>query len=97
MVETVWRSVATPFFKRRVTGPVAFDQVMSNAVPAATPTKSAGVLVICAAWATAKAAVATRTEENCILKVGRESLICETIRVSSLIMELELDVATRRA
>jgi hypothetical protein len=69
IVETVWRSVETPFFKRRVTGPVAFDQVMSNGVPAATPTKSPGVLVICAALATAKAAAATRTDENCILMI----------------------------
>lgn len=67
MVETVWRLVATPFFNKRVTGPVAFDQVMSNALPVETPTKSPGVLVICAALAKAKAAAATKMDENCML------------------------------
>jgi len=69
MVETVLRSLEAPFFNKRVTEPVAFDQVMSNAVPVLTLTNCEAVIVNCAAWATARAAPARRTLENCILNV----------------------------
>lgn len=82
MVETVWRLVETPFFKMRETGPVAFAQVMSRALPVDTPTKSPGVLVIFAACAKAKAEAATRMDENCMLMTEgideRELLIYST-------------------
>lgn len=71
MVSTVFRSVETPFFNKRVTGPVAFDQVRRIGVPVLTPTNAAGVMVNCAALARATAAAATRRLENCMLKVVR--------------------------
>ena len=63
--------VETPFFNKRVTGPVALDQVRVTGVPVLIPTNTDGVMVNCAALASAKAAVATRRLENCMLKIVR--------------------------
>jgi len=58
-VLTVFKSVATPFFRRSVTGPSAPDQVMLKSLPAVTAWNSAGPMVSStAALATARAAEA---------------------------------------
>lgn len=67
MVETVTRAFDGPFFRIRVTGPVALAQLMLKVDPAVTPSKLAAVLVIMTAWATAKAAAAQSALKNCIL------------------------------
>lgn len=69
MVLTVVKALASPVFKRRVTGPSASAQVMFKARPAWIPTKEAGPFVMITALATAQAAAAIRAYENCILKV----------------------------
>ncbi len=67
IVETVTRAFDGPFFRIRVTAPVALAQLMEKVDPAVTPSKLAAVLVIMTAWATAKAAAAQRALKNCIL------------------------------
>lgn len=68
MVATVFRLVASPFFRRMVTGPDASLQVRFTGLPTVIPTKVWGGMVNLAALVSAKAAAATRASENCILK-----------------------------
>lgn len=77
IVWTVPKSLEGPSFNKIVTGPEAFAHFNSNGVPALTLTKSAATLVNCAALATATAAPATRTLENCILKVMKVLVVKE--------------------
>lgn len=60
MAATVFRSVLAPFFRLRVTAPVAPDQVMVKGWPAVM---AKSLLVSWTAWATA-AKAATRVAEK---------------------------------
>jgi len=73
IVDNVSKSLAGPFFNKRVTGPEAPAQEMLNGVPVETLTNCEATIVNCAALATAAAAAAMRTVENCILDVCLEA------------------------
>jgi len=64
---TVFRAVAGPFLRVRVTGPVAPVQVTLKDWPAVMELKAGSVNST--ACATAKAAAAMRSFENCIFEV----------------------------
>jgi len=90
IVETVRRALDGPFFRIRVTDPVALAQLMAKVDPAVTPSKLAAVLVIMTAWATAKAAAAQRALKNCILLIMN---VFGSIRMFSLTAIVALGLA----
>ncbi len=67
---TVFRAVASAFFRRIVTGPEAPDQVRLNVLPAVIPTNAAGPMVnSTAALTAAKATEAKSARVKSILSI----------------------------